>query len=560
VNSIDVLPGPIVPEISPVPDPSIESLLEQSEQSIQTGLHREGAERAEEILERANATPRQKAHARALLALHRLRLGDFEASVQNGLLSLEFLIADGDLLRQSRVHCTLALAFTETALNEAALRHVLAAGEAARASGDLTVEFWALSRSSMVHERMGDAPRAIELGLQALALARTLVDDEAGFAALNNIGDTYLESALMQRAQGLNADIALKDALHYTREAVAMANARGHTFWETIARNNLVSILIELGEHAEAREQAGRAKLLAKTHGYRNLAVNNHVQSAEVVRAEGRIDLATTLMESLASDPDLEEYPVLLTKLHRGLFEMHKESGRFEQALRHHEELHRLILHGTTEAAGLQSQMLINTLEIEQARHEAERSQFEAQVQRLRAEEMDIEAHTDPLTRLPNRRALDRQLPRLMDRAEDLMQPICAAMIDFDHFKRINDEHGHGTGDDVLTAMAAMLRAITRDTDLAVRVGGEEFLLVFGNTTAEEASRACERLLASVRNHCWDGLAAGLRCTVSAGIAQRRPGEDATGWLARADAALYEAKHAGRDRVSAAPWLVREIS
>jgi tetratricopeptide (TPR) repeat protein len=201
------------------------------------------------------------------------------------------------------------------------------------------------------------------------------------------------------------------------REAVEVANALGHTYWETLARNNLVSILIELGEYQEAREQAERARLLARTHGYRNLEVNNHVQSAEGVRAEGRIDYATTLMNSLVADPDLEEYPVLLTKLHRGLYEMHKESGRFEQALLHHEQLHDLVLRGTTEAAGLQSQMLINTLEIEQARHEAERSQFETQVQRLRAEEMDFEAHTDPLTRLPNRRALDRQLPPLVDRA-----------------------------------------------------------------------------------------------------------------------------------------------
>jgi diguanylate cyclase (GGDEF)-like protein len=553
VNSIDVLPESIDSESSALLEPSIEDLLEQCEQSTQTGLHRDGAERAEQVLERADATATQQAHARSLLALHRLRLGDFEASVQNGLLALEFLTASGDLLRQSRVHCTLTLAFTETALNEAALRHVLAAGEAARACGDLTAQFWALSRTSMVHEAMGDLPRGLEMGRQALVLARTLDDHEAGFAGLNNLGDTCLEVARYQREQGLNADEPLQEALLYMREAVEVANVQGHTYWETIARNNLVSILIELGEHAEAREQSERARLLARTHGYRNLEVNNHVQSAEGVRADGRIDYATTLMTSLLADPDLEEYPVLMTKLHRGLYEMHKESGRFEQALLHHEQLHELVLRGTTEAAGLQSQMLINTLEIEQARHEAERSQFEAQVQRLRAEEMDFEAHTDPLTRLPNRRALDRQLPPLVDRAQDRLQPLCAAMIDVDHFKRINDEHGHAVGDRVLAAMAVLLRDVTRDSDLAVRVGGEEFLLVFGNTTAAEASRACERLLASVREYAWDGLAAGLTCTVSAGVAQLNPDESVSDWLVRADAALYTSKDAGRDRVCVAP-------
>jgi diguanylate cyclase (GGDEF)-like protein len=479
--------------------------------------------------------------------------GDLEASVGNGLLALRFLTDSGDLLRQSKVHSTLARAFTQTALHEAALRHVLAALATARACADPTAEFWALTRYSRVQESMGDLQRAWELSQQALALARTLDDAEAGFAALINLGDICQAIAREHLSLGLGATPAMKEALGYMEEAVGLANLDGHAYGEAIARNNAIAILIDLGEYAEAREQGKLAKVIAKTNGYRSLEVAIDVQQAEVVRAEGRIDLATTLMHSLAADPDLEEYPVLLTKLHRALFEMHKESGRFEQALRTHEELHRLVLHGTTEAAGLQSQVLINTLEIEQARHDAERSQFEAQVQRLRAEEMDIEANTDPLTRLPNRRALDRQLPRLMDRAEDLLQSICAAMIDFDHFKLINDEHGHATGDDVLSGMAVMLRAVTRDTDLAVRVAGEEFLLVFGNTTVEEASKACERLLASVRGNSWDGLAAGLTCTVSAGVAELRPGESASDWLARADAALYEAKRTGRDRVCTAP-------
>jgi diguanylate cyclase (GGDEF)-like protein len=529
---------------------TIEDLLEECQRSSAAGRHRQGAEQAEEILTSPGLTKTQQAQAREMLALHRLRLGDFEASVQNGLLALEFLTASGDLYRQSKVHCTLALAFTETALNEAALRHVLAALEAARACGSRRAEFWALSRSSMVHEAMGDATRGVELGRLALALARTLDNQEANFAGLNNLGDTCLAFARVQRAQGLSAELELQEALAYVREAVAMAHAQGHSFYETIARTNLVSILIELGEHTEAREQAARAKALAKAHGYRNLEVNNDAQVAEVVRAQGLFDLATSMMDAQLADLSVEDDPVLITKLHRSLFEMHKAAGRFEQALHHLEELHALTLRTTVEAAGLQSQMLINTLEVEQARHEAERSQLETQVQRLRAEELDYEAHTDPLTRLPNRRALDRQLPPLMGRAQDRVQPLCVAMIDFDHFKRVNDEHGHATGDQVLTAMAVMLRAATRDSDLAVRVGGEEFLLVFSDTTLAEAALACERLLTAVRNYPWDDLAAGLACTVSAGIAQLAPAEGALDWFARADAALYEAKRRGRDQVS----------
>ena len=528
---------------------TIDDLLAACERSHTDGRHSAGAEQAEEILARPDATATQQAQARQLLSLHRLRLGEHKAAVQHGLQSLEFWITNGDLLRQSQVHCTLALAFTETELNEAAIRHVQAALEAARACGSPTAEFWALSRSGMVHEAMGDPRRGLEIGRQALLLSRTLYDDaEARFAGLNNLGDTCLTVAKDQRAQGLSASHALQEALALVLESVAMARAQGHQFWELIARINLVSILIELERHDDAQEQAGLVKGLARSQGSRYIEMNNDAQLAEVSRAEGHIDEAISMMDAQLADP--EQDPALLIKLHRSLYEMHKASGRFEQALLHHQELHVLMLRMTIHRAGLQSQMLINTIEIEQAQHDAERSQLEARMERIRAEELDNEAHTDPLTRLPNRRALDRQLPPLI--GNESAQPLCAAMIDLDHFKRVNDEHGHAMGDLVLTAMSNLLRAVTRDSDLAVRVGGEEFLLIFTNTSLAQAERVCERLLASVRDYDWATLAAGLTCTVSAGVSELKPFEVVSEWLARSDAALYAAKRGGRDRVGTA--------
>jgi diguanylate cyclase (GGDEF)-like protein len=185
--------------------------------------------------------------------------------------------------------------------------------------------------------------------------------------------------------------------------------------------------------------------------------------------------------------------------------------------------------------------------------------------ERLRANNSTVQANrelcahfeqvalSDALTGVHSRRWLDETLPRLCERHRFDGQPMSVAIVDVDHFKRINDEHGHALGDEVLSVMAALLRDVTRDSDLAVRVGGEEFLLVFANTTVAEASQACERLLASVREYAWDGLAADLSCTVSAGVAQLNPDESVSDWLVRADAALYTAKHAGRDSVHTAP-------
>ncbi|MCY7288521.1 MAG: diguanylate cyclase [Cryobacterium sp.] len=549
----DVAPETEVkPAIDSTLEPAIDELLVECERASASGRHLDGVGQAEAVLARPGATKRQQAQARELLALHRLRLGDYEASVEQGLLALEFLDGSGDLIRQSKVHCTLVLAYSDTGLYEQALRHVLVALETARTSGSAVAEFWALSRSSMVHEGMGDSEQALVLGQQALEMSRTIDDAEARFVGLNNLGDTCLVQAQAQRAHGLDAGPSLKRALLLVREAVAVAPGQGHSFYESIARPHLVSILIALGEHAEAREQAGRARRLAKTNGFRSLEENNDAQLAEVARGEGRIDDATAMMNAQLMVATLEDDPALHIMLHQSLYEMHKQTGRFEQALVHYEELHALIVKRTTDTAGIQSQMLVNTLGIEQARHEAERSQLDAERLRIRAAELDLQANTDPLTRLPNRRALDRQLPPLMGLARDHRQPLCVAMIDMDHFKQVNDEHGHATGDQVLSAMASLLRAVTRDSDMAVRVGGEEFLLVFADTTLEQAEQACERLLASVRGYHWGALAPGLACTVSVGLAELTPGETVAGWLARADAALYDAKGGGRDQLAIA--------
>ena len=528
---------------------TVGGLLDGSRRTSESGEHRLGAKLAEDALASPLATELQRARARELLALHRLRLGDYPASVKQGLLALEYFTDSGDLLAQSTVHSTLALAFTDTSLNETALLHVLGALSAARACGSPVAEFWALSRSSLVHGAMGDAERSVDLGAQALVVAQGLYDDVISFVALNNLGDSYLVWAQALQARGEDATHPLTEALMFMRQAVSLAQERGNPFNEALAHTNLVTILIWLGEHEEAREHGRRGKTLSRMHGYRSLEIDIDAQLAELVRAAGRFDEATSMMEAQLGDPNLFEEPKLLAKLYRSLYEMHKAGGRFDRALEHHEQWHAVTLRMTVQTAGLQAQMLINTIEMEHARHELERSQLEVTLARVRAKELDAQAHTDPLTRLSNRRALDRELPWMVGLAQKDTRPLSAAMIDFDHFKLVNDRFGHGAGDEVLTVIASMLRTIIRGTDLAVRVGGEEFLVVFSDTGLEAARLACERLLTMVRGHAWASVAPGLECTISVGVAELQLNESVSAWLARADAALYEAKHTGRDRV-----------
>jgi diguanylate cyclase (GGDEF)-like protein/PAS domain S-box-containing protein len=148
-------------------------------------------------------------------------------------------------------------------------------------------------------------------------------------------------------------------------------------------------------------------------------------------------------------------------------------------------------------------------------------------------------ARSDALTGLPNRRVLDDQLPRDMARALRAGSPLCLAIIDIDHFKAYNDAHGHLAGDGVLRDCAAAWDGSLRGEDTILRFGGEEFLVVLPDCAMDEATAIVERLRAATPE--------GQTC--SAGLAAWRPGESVDELVARADAALYEAKEAGRDRL-----------
>lgn len=154
-------------------------------------------------------------------------------------------------------------------------------------------------------------------------------------------------------------------------------------------------------------------------------------------------------------------------------------------------------------------------------------------------------ATTDPLTGLANRRRLDADLVREIARADRGGEPLAVAMVDLDHFKAYNDEHGHLEGDLLLASFGAYLAAQVRAMDAVGRYGGEEFLLLLPNTTAAEADAVAGRLLRAWR--------ASSPTTFSAGVAQRVQGESPEALVARADRALYAAKAAGRDRVGVAP-------
>ncbi|WP_336367631.1 GGDEF domain-containing protein [Marinobacter sp. C2H3] len=166
-----------------------------------------------------------------------------------------------------------------------------------------------------------------------------------------------------------------------------------------------------------------------------------------------------------------------------------------------------------------------------------------SQDQRRRLEHL---ATVDPLTGVQNRRSMDSALDMAAATAERTGLSYALVMLDLDHFKKINDDYGHGTGDEVLTNLVGLLQQNTRRTDQLFRFGGEEFVLLLPGVDGRSLESVMGNLQGVIRKYL---RSPGGPVTASFGVALLRHGEPVDSWLERADDALYQAKEAGRDRI-----------
>jgi diguanylate cyclase (GGDEF)-like protein len=199
-------------------------------------------------------------------------------------------------------------------------------------------------------------------------------------------------------------------------------------------------------------------------------------------------------------------------------------------------------------------------LDTERARREA--ADARARALQLRRENLHLErqadvlaeaAGTDALTGVDSRARFDAHLASAHAAARRAGRPLGLAMLDIDHFKRINDTHGHAAGDAVLRRLGALLRAGVRPGDRVARLGGEEFAIVFADASMAQARAVCERLRRRVQWHAWAELVADLPVTLSVGLADAGTSATPEAACAEADRRLYAAKRCGRNRLHDQP-------
>ncbi|MFY1664750.1 sensor domain-containing diguanylate cyclase [Pseudomonas sp. Pseu.R1] len=162
---------------------------------------------------------------------------------------------------------------------------------------------------------------------------------------------------------------------------------------------------------------------------------------------------------------------------------------------------------------------------------------------------IETQAMVDSLTGLPNRRGFDRIAMNAIDDARRDHKALSAMLLDLDHFKRLNDTHGHLAGDEVLTGFADDVRRCLRESDIICRWGGEEFIILLKDTNSSGARRVAEKIRLLAEQHTYVFTGSALQVTVSLGVTELHPDDTLQSLIARADQALYSAKQSGRNQV-----------
>ena len=450
----------------------------------------------------------------------------------------------------------MTLAGCELGRHELALRCGNENFALARRMGDQHSLSLASTALGACFERMGDPWQAERLLGEALAIALPLNDPFLLQRTYNNLCAITIGAYYLLRGSGDAAEAegraALLRAEAHAREARVLLDRHPDPFAEVFIIGNLGEVLVHLGEPVEARSLLERALALATERRYSAQTWRIRCSMGELLLTEGRFGEAFEALSTLLDEIGANETRATLMRVHYSLYLASRRLGRTEDALLQLERYEAIQRLRTINQLRAQSQLFVTRVEAEQMRQEAERARLEAEHERDRATAHAAEALLDPLTGLGNRRFLDRQLPLLLS-GVGRAHPLCAALVDVDHFKPINDRHGHQLGDQVLVTLAELLRVGTRGADVVVRLGGEEFLIVLPDTPMERAYDVCERLRQQVAQHDWSALMPGLNVTLSIGLARAHADPDPDDLVGRADHAMYRAKAAGRNRVEVEP-------
>jgi diguanylate cyclase len=486
---------------------------------------------AQELATTAAADPATRAEALAIIAMcHRLR-DEYPDALSTAQAAAELARAGAGQAIEGRARSEVARVLLATGETSEALDESLAALAAAELSGDLEAIIPVLATVANVYLVMQQFDLVLQLCERGAETARLVGDELAQGVMLDTGACAVTALAWAARADG-DEELAIStamDAAERSRAAMLIGRRLGHRRNEAAAVANLAEELAFAGLTGQALELLDSWDLDPDRDS--TYTITHHLDTRGQIHLA--LDQYDEAVAAFAEALELAESKSAALTAAEHLAVAYEKNGDPTAALAAYKTFHQLYCLVASETAQRNARVAAVRMETEQAKATAAQ-------ERLRADGLLQISQEDPLTGLANRRRLDDVLAAGVDGHT-------VALIDVDHFKQVNDQYSHQIGDEVLRRLAVLLQQGCRPPDVAARYGGEEFAVLFRGLPEPAAFAATEQIRRAVEEFPWGSIAPGLTITVSVGVAA---GDNL---LADADRRLYQAKHAGRNRVVGRP-------
>ena len=545
----------------PLAPPEAAELCELARQLAGVGRARIAMKVAQRVIDVAEQTRDRSLRVSALRARARAQteLAEYTGVVRT-LLEAQALNRDhGDPKQELLILSTLGMAYGKLGVRaEAIASHEAALALSARYAPEFESECYGNLGITLVNcER---ATEALAYMRQALTLAEQSRDETNELRARVNLNAVRAAAAELRLRRG--DDKATRDELRAILadcEAVLADCREAHAdaFVPPVIQH--IGIVHKcLGDFAMARARFGYVTAMARERGWKRLEIDVLLHVGAMEAQSGDFAVAEEALIRALGYYEAAHYKTSILETHLELAKLYERKGDFARAYAAMKKHYQIRLEMAASEEELRVQVRAWREEYETMQRQAREAQATAAtladenaVLAERNRSLAHEARHDALTGLANRRYGDEWIDEQFRLHLSQDRVLALAILDVDHFKAINDRHSHVAGDIVLKQVADLLRAACRESDLAIRYGGDEFLIAFPNTTAEQAEAICERLRIQFTKHTWRPLARGLLVTGSIGVADSSEANSAIDLLRVADARLYRAKQARRSSLVA---------
>ncbi|WP_170928451.1 diguanylate cyclase [Deinococcus hopiensis] len=533
-------------------------LLQEAADLMRQDRLPEGIERAQEALSLA-----ESARADVLTALAQFQLADLYRYIPRSLDAFQLLTQAVSTFRRAnhprlpRAIAVQGLILGDLGDHTAALdlyREALSYFTAFPEHADRTQEAFCYGALGVACTHLGEFDQAEAAYLRAM----TVYEEAGNWVTVchlwNNIVIVRTRALARDQAHGLPTGHLIEQAEAYLHRAEDL-NARlvQSAFVTAVLCNSWGDLYALTGAYDLAVPQIQQALTIYRGLQLPRGEVDALTNLGEVELKQGQVEEAIGSFlqaQELVAHHELRDHERKLVELQAQAYEA---SGQFEQALAYQKRLHTMTFDLQQRETQKKLQRLAVQAEIERVQREAQqvRQQNEAlsaqnHALQEKSQTLDRLAHQDALTGLANRRAFEEWEAGL---PTPLRPNFALAVVDIDHFKRVNDTFSHAVGDDVLKQVAGLLRSGVREGDLVARFGGEEFVVVFQDLASSGLEERAEQLRARVEAHLWREMHAGLQVTISVGVAAAYEGATVQALFEQADGRLYVAKRGGRNRV-----------